>query len=121
MKVVYLIALKDFKNIDPEMFTCTVNMPDDGAPNGKRLNVEVSDHPSSIKYSTLCHPMLNISFKIMLRVGLTGGIGSGKTLVAEVFKSLSVPVFNADVEGKKATICPTCKRAITNSLRRSYL
>lgn len=49
MKVVYLIALKDFKNIDPEMFTCTVNMPDDGAPNGKRLNVEVSDHPSSIK------------------------------------------------------------------------
>ena len=37
----------------------------------------------------------------MLRVGLTGGIGSGKTLVAEVFKSLSVPVFNADVEGKK--------------------
>jgi dephospho-CoA kinase len=32
----------------------------------------------------------------MLRVGLTGGIGSGKTLVAEVFKSLSVPVFNAN-------------------------
>jgi len=49
VKVVYLIALKDFKNNDPEMFTCTVNMPDDGAPNGKRLNVEGSDHSSSIK------------------------------------------------------------------------
>lgn len=32
----------------------------------------------------------------MLRVGLTGGIGSGKTIVANVFKMLGVPVFDAD-------------------------
>lgn len=31
-----------------------------------------------------------------LLVGLTGGIGSGKSTVAKVFKTLSVPVFNSD-------------------------
>jgi dephospho-CoA kinase len=33
-------------------------------------------------------------------VGLTGGIGSGKTSVAEMFKSFGVPVYNADEEAK---------------------
>lgn len=33
-------------------------------------------------------------------VGLTGGIGSGKTTVAQMFKSLDVPVYNADEEAK---------------------
>jgi len=37
----------------------------------------------------------------MKRIGITGGIGSGKTYVSEVFKSLGIPVFNADVESKK--------------------
>ena len=33
-------------------------------------------------------------------VGLTGGIGSGKTTVAHMFKALGVPVFNSDDEAK---------------------
>ena len=33
-------------------------------------------------------------------VGLTGGIGSGKTTVAQMFKSFGVPVYNADEEAK---------------------
>ena len=36
----------------------------------------------------------------MIKVGLTGGIGSGKTLVSEVFIRLGIPVFNADNEAK---------------------
>ncbi len=32
----------------------------------------------------------------MLKVGITGGIGSGKSLVCQVFKTLGIPVFNAD-------------------------
>ena len=32
----------------------------------------------------------------MLRIGLTGGIGSGKTTVAKVFETLGIPVYNAD-------------------------
>lgn len=34
-------------------------------------------------------------------LGLTGGIGSGKTTVAALFQALGVPVYNADDEAKK--------------------
>jgi dephospho-CoA kinase len=37
----------------------------------------------------------------MMRVGLTGGIGSGKTLVSGMFVALGIPVYNADTEAKK--------------------
>lgn len=36
----------------------------------------------------------------MLKVGLTGGIGSGKSLIAEMFKLLGVPVMHADATAK---------------------
>jgi dephospho-CoA kinase len=37
----------------------------------------------------------------MIKIGLTGGIGSGKTTVAEVFRELGAPIYLADVEAKK--------------------
>lgn len=37
----------------------------------------------------------------MMVVGLTGGIGSGKTTVAKQFKKLGVPIYIADEEAKK--------------------
>ncbi|MBI4945470.1 MAG: dephospho-CoA kinase [Bacteroidetes bacterium] len=37
----------------------------------------------------------------MLIVGITGGIGSGKTTVCKIFELIGVPVFYADDEAKK--------------------
>ena len=37
----------------------------------------------------------------MRRVGVTGGIGSGKSTVCRILQVLGVPVFNADDEGKR--------------------
>jgi dephospho-CoA kinase len=37
----------------------------------------------------------------MLRVGLTGNIGSGKSIVARIFAILGVPVYHADQEARK--------------------
>lgn len=36
----------------------------------------------------------------MIRVGLTGGIGSGKTTVARIFEALRIPIYYADSRGK---------------------
>jgi dephospho-CoA kinase len=36
----------------------------------------------------------------MIKVGLTGGIGSGKTMVCRVFESLGVPVYYADLSAR---------------------
>jgi dephospho-CoA kinase len=37
----------------------------------------------------------------MLKVGITGGIGSGKTLVCSVFEKLGIPVYSADARAKE--------------------
>ena len=39
----------------------------------------------------------------MLKVGITGGIGSGKTTVCKIFESLGVPVYYADDRAKWLT------------------
>ena len=40
----------------------------------------------------------------MLKIGITGGIGSGKTTICKVFEVLGVPVFYADTAAKFAMI-----------------
>jgi len=40
----------------------------------------------------------------MKKLGLTGGIGVGKTYVSKVFQQMGIPVFNADVEAKRCMV-----------------
>ncbi len=35
------------------------------------------------------------------KIGLTGGIGSGKTTISQIIKTLQIPVFNSDVVAKE--------------------
>ncbi|MDA9663570.1 dephospho-CoA kinase [bacterium] len=37
----------------------------------------------------------------MKKIGVTGGIGSGKSYVTKVFEKLDISIFNADIEAKK--------------------
>ena len=40
------------------------------------------------------------SFKIPIKIGVTGGIGTGKTTVCTIFKKIGIPIFNADNQSK---------------------
>ena len=40
----------------------------------------------------------------MKKIGLTGGIGVGKTYISKIFKQMGIPVFNADEHAKKCMI-----------------
>ena len=40
---------------------------------------------------------------IMIKIGITGGIGSGKSVVATLFRLFGVPVYIADEESKQLT------------------
>ncbi len=37
----------------------------------------------------------------MIKLGVTGGIGSGKTLVCSIISAMGFPVFNADLEARR--------------------
>jgi dephospho-CoA kinase len=37
----------------------------------------------------------------MLRIGITGGLGSGKSTVAHIFEVIGIPVYYADTASKR--------------------
>lgn len=39
----------------------------------------------------------------MIKLGITGGIGSGKSTVSQIFATLGIPVYIADIESKRLT------------------
>lgn len=49
-------------------------------------------------------------------IGLTGGIGSGKTTVARYFSELGIPVYIADDEARKLTELPETLAQIRNKI-----
>ncbi|MFT3901877.1 MAG: dephospho-CoA kinase [Niabella sp.] len=52
----------------------------------------------------------------MLKIGITGGIGSGKSTVAKVFGTLGIPVYDSDTEAKKLmNEDTTIRQAITEA------
>lgn len=48
----------------------------------------------------------------MIKVGITGNIGTGKSTVCRIFESLGVPVYYADKEAKKFYLYPEVIRSV---------
>lgn len=48
-------------------------------------------------------------------IGLTGGIGSGKTTIAKLFESEGIPVYIADTEAKKIMMLPETIQKISDA------
>ena len=53
----------------------------------------------------------------MKRIGLTGGIGVGKTYVSKIFQNLGYPVFNADIQAKK---CLNEDKELIQNIRNTF-
>lgn len=54
-------------------------------------------------------------------IGLTGGIGSGKTTIANYFESLGVPLYIADDEAKKILNTPSAIKEIVSAFGEDIL
>jgi dephospho-CoA kinase len=54
-------------------------------------------------------------------IGLTGGIGSGKTMVAEYFKSLGIQVYIADKEARQLMTSENIINALSNEFGKEIL
>ena len=58
----------------------------------------------------------------MLIIGLTGGIGSGKSTVGKVFEALGVPVYSSDERAKELYFLPQVRSQIERLLgKEAYL
>ena len=53
-------------------------------------------------------------------IGLTGGIGSGKTTISKIFEELGVPVYNSDLEAKKIMELPEIIVLLKNSFGEEF-
>ncbi|WP_294081541.1 dephospho-CoA kinase [Proteiniphilum sp. UBA5384] len=53
----------------------------------------------------------------MIKIGVTGGIGSGKSVVSDIFRLYEAPVFDADREAKKLNdISPYIREQLSQQL-----
>lgn len=58
-----------------------------------------------------------------VKIGLTGGIGSGKSTIAKVFSVLGIPIFQSDLRAKQIIVenKSVCKAIIDQFGKKSYL
>ena len=57
----------------------------------------------------------------MIKTGLTGNIGSGKSTVATIFETLGIPVYRADLEAKKMLETDMVKKVLTETFGKDIL
>jgi dephospho-CoA kinase len=55
---------------------------------------------------------MNIASSNKKIIGLTGGIGSGKSLISDIFTHLGIPSYNSDIEAKKLYNFPRIRTKI---------
>ena len=70
------------------------------------IDLQTNDHMAIyllnlLSLSTLLLNQRNRPYSMLLKIGITGGIGSGKTTVAKIFELLNVPVYYADTATKQ--------------------
>lgn len=51
-----------------------------------------------------------------IKIGITGGIGSGKSVVSRLLQTMGIPVYNTDTEAKRLIVCNEEIRAALHQL-----
>jgi dephospho-CoA kinase len=55
----------------------------------------------------------------MLRIGITGGIGSGKSTICRIFQTLGIPVYDADSRAKALMLETVIRQPLVNAFGES--
>jgi len=107
---------------DPEAFTSEIANAQKAEP--RRAGITQALFPACLHFGDKCIPLPPLSYKTILgkgmaspnkhiRVGITGGIGAGKSLITKLFQVLGVPVYYADERAKYLmNISPELRRGI---------
>jgi dephospho-CoA kinase len=57
----------------------------------------------------------------MIKVGLTGSIGSGKTLVTKIFRMMGVSIYHADIEARKFFLQDAVRKLVTDQIKGDFI
>lgn len=82
------------------------------------FEIRIQKKEPQVAFPELFFEKLNTTTKI---IGLTGGIGSGKTTIANYLISKGIPVYVSDIEAKKVIEIPEVVLKIANSLGNQIL
>jgi dephospho-CoA kinase len=100
-------------NKKPEVAFPELFFPVNATISNDTPNVEIKSTPQDLRPNSLPN-----STKI---IGLTGGIGSGKSTIANYFLSKGIPVYISDVEARKVMELPNVSAKIANEFGHELL
>lgn len=108
--------MKRFRSIKADDFVINVSYEELLKLGSDKYTVKLKSFPNGINQIRIVPEQVDFlieqvsSFPMLIKVGITGGIGSGKSVVSRLLEIMGIPVYIADTEAKRITCTDTVIR-----------